>query len=58
MNKTIIIISLTVFSIVFNFIPYLWGDTNPFGGWAILTSTIGGLFGIWLGVWVSKRIGD
>jgi uncharacterized membrane protein YfcA len=57
MNKAIITISLTVFSIVGGYIPYLWGDDNFFGGWSLLLGALGAFFGIWVGVWINKRIG-
>lgn len=36
--------------------PMLWGDYNGFGMASILLSTLGGFFGIWLAVWLSKRL--
>lgn len=44
-----------LFGIIGGYVPFLFGDTNFFGGWSILMSFVGGIFGIWLGVWVSKR---
>ncbi len=55
MNKTLLITSATIFGILGGFVPYLWGDDNPFGGWGIFFGTVGGFFGIWLGVWISRR---
>lgn len=55
MSKAAILTSATVFSIAGGFVPYLWGDTNLFGGWSILLGTIGGLVGIFVGVWISNR---
>lgn len=57
MNKTLILIGATVGGLAGAYVPALWGDTNVFGGASILWSTIGGLLGIWLGVFVSKRVG-
>jgi hypothetical protein len=57
MSKTVILVSATIFSIVGGFVPYLWGDDNPLGGWSLVFGGIGGLFGIWLAVWISKRYG-
>lgn len=54
--KLILIISVTVFGIAGAYIPYLWGDTNFFGTASILTSTVGGIVGIFIGWWVAKRI--
>lgn len=47
----------TVGGIAGAYVPVLWGDSDMFGGWSILLSTVGGLVGIWLGVVVSKRLG-
>lgn len=57
MNKKLILFFATVFGLVGAYVPMLWGDTNMLGGWSILMSVIGGFFGIWLGVVVSKRYG-
>ena len=38
------------------YVPYLWGDTEFFGGWSILFSVNGGLVGIWLGFLLARRI--
>ena len=35
----------------------LFGDTELLDGWSILGGLLGGFFGIWLGVYVSKRWG-
>jgi len=56
MNKTILLTCATVFGIAGGYIPFLWGDTNLLGGWSILTGMIGGIFGIWVGVLISRRI--
>ena len=57
MNKRTILIFVTVFGAVGSYVPYLFGDTNLLDIWGILGSFIGGIFGIWLGVFVSKRWG-
>lgn len=57
MNKTVLIVFATIFSIAGGYIPFLWGDTNLLGGWSIFTGTIGGIFGIWVGVLISRRMG-
>lgn len=38
-------------------LPMLWGDYNSFGLVSVLWSMIGGFFGIWLAVLLSKRFG-
>lgn len=38
-------------------VPMLWGDYNSFGVASILLGMVGGLLGIWLTVWLSKRFG-
>ncbi len=56
MNKTIIMFFTGLFGLIGSYVPFLFGDTNFFGGWSILMGFVGGIFGIWLGVWVSKRL--
>jgi hypothetical protein len=57
MNKRVILIFATAFSILGGYVPVLFGDTDPLGGWSILMGVVGGIFGIWLGIVVSKRLG-
>ncbi len=57
MNKKIVLLSATVFSIVGGYLPVLFGDNNPLDGWSILGGLVGGLFGIWISVYISKRWG-
>jgi hypothetical protein len=57
MNKKMILLFATVFSIGGAYVPVLFGDTDMLSGWSILGGLVGGLFGIWLGVVVSKRWG-
>jgi len=57
MNKTIILTCATIFGIAGGYIPFLWGDTDLFSGWSILMGMIGGLFGIWVGALINRRIG-
>jgi uncharacterized membrane protein YeaQ/YmgE (transglycosylase-associated protein family) len=38
-------------------LPFLWGDYNSFGLASIFWAMIGGFLGIWLTVWLSKRLG-
>jgi len=37
-------------------VPFLWGDYNTFGLTSVLWATIGGFIGIWIAVWLSKRL--
>ncbi len=57
MNKKLILLSSTVFGIVGAYIPVLFGDTDMLSGWSILAAAVGGIFGIWVGVIVSRRWG-
>jgi len=57
MNKTVLLFFASVFGLLGGYVPFLFGDKDLLGGWSILMGLIGGLFGIWLGVWVSKRLG-
>jgi len=57
MNKTIILTCATIFGIAGGYVPFLWGDTDLFSGWSILMGMIGGLFGIWVGALINRRIG-
>lgn len=57
MNKGLIILFATIFSLIGSYIPVLLGDSF-IGLWSILGGMVGGLFGIWLAVQVSKRYGD
>jgi len=57
MNKTIILTCATIFGIAGGYVPFLWGDTDLFSGWSILMGMIGGLFGIWVGAMINRRIG-
>lgn len=54
MNKKILLLFAIIFGALGGYIPVLFGGTD-FNGWTILGGLIGGLFGIWLGVVVSKR---
>lgn len=57
MNKKFLLLFATIFGLIGGYLPVLLGDNDPFSGWSILGGLIGGLFGIWLGVVVSKRWG-
>ena len=52
--KLLMSMSVLAFGTLGGFVPYLWGDTNFFGGWSILFSTIGGFFGVWVGYKLGK----
>ena len=36
--------------------PMLWGDYNTFGLASLLLTMVGGFVGIWLAIWLSKRL--
>ena len=55
--KQIVLLFATVFSFIGAYVPVLFGDSDMFSGWSILGGFIGGIFGIWIGVIVSKRWG-
>lgn len=55
--KQIILLFATIFGVAGAYLPALFGDTDMFSGWSILGGFIGGIFGIWLGVFVYKRWG-
>jgi hypothetical protein len=57
MSKKVILFFATVFGIVGGYIPMLFGDKSLLDGWQLLGGFVGGIFGIWLGVVVSKRWG-
>jgi uncharacterized membrane protein YfcA len=56
MNKTVILVSASVFGLLGGYIPFLFGDQDLLSGWSILMGLVGGLFGVWVGVWISKRL--
>jgi len=58
MNKLLITIGAGIGGVAGAYLPFLWGDTDLFSGWGILTSTIGGLVGIWLGYKLAQRLGE
>ena len=57
MNKRTILLFASVFGFVGAYVPVLFGDTDMLSGWSFLGGLVGGLFGIWLSVAVSKRWG-
>lgn len=58
MNKKLISFCAVVFGMIGGYIPSLFGDAEFLDGWTILGGLLGGLFGVWMGVVVSKRWGD
>lgn len=57
MNKGLILLMASVGGILGGYIPVMFGDNSLLDGWSILTGTIGGFVGIWLGVKLSQRYG-
>jgi hypothetical protein len=57
MNKKLLLLLATIGGIVGGYVPVLFGDNELLDGWSILAGMIGGLFGIWVGVILSKRYG-
>jgi len=55
MNKGVILTSAIIFELAGNFVPILWGDGDIFSLWSILLGLVFGLFGVWVGVVMSKR---
>lgn len=53
MNKTVLYIFITIGGMVGGYIPTLFG-ADGFSPWAIITSTIGSI----VGIFVAKRISD
>lgn len=56
MNKGVLTICAGVFGFIGAYLPMLFGD-DGLGIWSVLGSVIGGLFGIWVGVKLSKTMG-
>ena len=57
MNRKLIMFSALLFGAAGGYLPVLLGDTEFFDGWGLLGGLCGGLFGVWVGVVVSKRWG-
>lgn len=57
MNKKLLLFMAFVFGLIGAYVPVLWGDNDLLSGGSIIFSLVGGLFGIWLGVVLSKRFG-
>lgn len=54
MNKGVIMFFAMGFEVAGNYLPSLWGQ-DIFSVWSILAGMVLGLFGIWVGVVISKR---
>lgn len=54
-TKTIVWVSVIVFSIIGGYIPMLFGNSF-LSSWSILGNGLGGIFGIWAGVKIGKLI--
>ena len=57
MNKYVILVFMIIFELAGSFLPMLFGNNDLFSGWSILGGVIGGLFGIFVGVVVSNKLG-
>jgi drug/metabolite transporter superfamily protein YnfA len=55
MNKAVILLFATIFELAGSFLPMLFGNNDLFSAWGILGGVVGGIFGIWVGVVISKR---
>ena len=55
MNKHVIMFFTIVFGLVGSYVPMLLGETDIFSLWGILGGFVGGIFGIWFGMMISKR---
>lgn len=56
MNKRVLLLFAAIFGGIGSYVPTLFGDNDLLGGWSILGGLVGGLFGIWVGVKVSKYL--
>jgi uncharacterized membrane protein YfcA len=54
-NKKLLLVMATTGGAAGSYAPILFGDNSFFDGWQIIGGLIGGLFGIWVGVKLSKR---
>jgi len=57
MNKRLIMLFAVIFMALGGYVPVLFGDGDFLDGWSILGGLVGGLFGVWAGVMISKRWG-
>lgn len=56
MNKSIIMFSAVGFSTAGSFLPMLFGNNDLFSLWSIGGGVVFGLFGVWVGIQISKRV--
>ena len=56
MSKSLLLLFATIFGTAGAYVPVLFGDNDILSGWSILGGMIGGFFGIWVGVKVSKAL--
>ena len=56
MNKTVIMIFMSIGMTLGGLLPWMFGDHDLMSGWAILGGLVGGALGIWAGAKVSKRL--
>lgn len=56
MNKTVILIAMTLGSVVGGWLPWLFGNRDMLSGWVFAGSFIGGIVGIWVGAKVSRAL--
>ena len=56
MNKRTIMVGAIGGMVVGSVVPWLWGDYNSFGLSSVAGGFLGGLVGIWVAVWLSKRL--
>lgn len=57
MNKRVVMLGAIVGMIAGAYLPALWGDTHIFSVASILLGMLGGFVGIYLAVWLGKRLG-
>lgn len=55
MNKSLLLFFATLGGLAGGYLPVFMGNDDM--GVSVLTGTVGGLLGIWLGVVVAKRLG-
>ena len=56
MNKTVIMIFMSIGMTLGGLLPWMVGDHDLMSGWAILGGLVGGALGIWAGAKVSRRL--